>query len=184
METKECIKCKETKSYDDFYKSKYNTDNLGFDMYCKYCRNAHTLKSRYGNKKKCTVSECEIPHYAKGMCRNHYTRMRNNGTLEYQMKYRDGSDREGYLRKKYLLTLEEFEQMAINGCQICGDKPKDRPLHVDHDHACCLPEKITCGKCVRGVVCGKCNMTIGKYEQGLIREDNPLKDKIKEYLNG
>jgi hypothetical protein len=108
--------------------------------------------------------------------------MRLNGTLEYQMKYRSDELRGAYLRKKYLVTIEMFNEMAKDGCQICGNTPKKMPLHIDHDHKCCRSEELTCGKCVRGVVCNRCNQTIGKYENGLIRPDNPLLDKIAEYL--
>ncbi len=181
METKECIKCKETKPFDQFHKLKHNPDIHGLDYYCKYCRIGTAIKSRYHNKKKCTVSECETPHYAKGMCRVHYSRMQRTGTLESKVKSTLES-REKTLRLCYLLSLEEFNQMAINGCQICGDK-SNRALHVDHDHSCC-DKQITCGKCIRGVLCSRCNTNVEAYEAKKMRDDNPLKDKVKEYLNG
>jgi hypothetical protein len=35
---------------------------------------------------------------------------------------------------------------------------------VDHDHSCC--ENIpTCGKCVRGLLCGQCNRMVGALER-------------------
>lgn len=60
--------------------------------------------------------------------------------------------------KKYGITASDFERMATSGCAICTRK--DRPLHVDHDHACC-PTTFTCGACVRGLLCGPCNRAIG-----------------------
>ena len=83
MNTKQCKKCKEVKSSSDYYKSKYSYEVDGLDYYCKFCRIGTSLTSqRGGNKKPCTVSECEMVHYAKGMCRNHYTRFTRNGTTE------------------------------------------------------------------------------------------------------
>lgn len=32
--------------------------------------------------KSCKVPECEKTHYSKGLCRQHYDRLRNNGTLD------------------------------------------------------------------------------------------------------
>jgi hypothetical protein len=196
METKQCTKCKETKPADQFYRAKYSYEKDGLDYYCKYCRVGTSIKSqRGGNKKPCSVSLCEKVHYAKGMCRNHYTRWYNNGSLDsvhdvvkdtkvYRYAHRTATyKREYMLMYKYKLTLEQFLEMSKNGCQICGNITKHN-LNIDHDHACCTGEGATCGKCVRGVVCNRCNMTIGKYENGLMRDDNPLKDKIKEYLNG
>ncbi|WP_415624366.1 endonuclease domain-containing protein [Phytohabitans flavus] len=44
-------------------------------------------------------------------------------------------------------------------CALCPatQARKDRPwLAVDHDHDCC-PSARSCGKCVRGLVCSRCN---------------------------
>lgn len=44
-------------------------------------------------------------------------------------------------------------------CELCGDT--DRLLVVDHDHSCC-PTLPACGKCVRGVLCNRCNTMLGQ----------------------
>ena len=192
METKTCTKCQETKTLDKFYKSymKYSSD--GIDYYCKYCRTGASIKShRGGNKKPCSVEGCEKTHYAKTYCRMHYARIDRNGTIETKIKSRpDGLyyykgkvvyTREYQLMYKYKITLDEFKARSINGCELCGDKP-ERSLHVDHDHKCCNG-LITCGNCVRGIVCNGCNKIIDKYETGLIRADHPLLDKVAQYVH-
>lgn len=50
-------------------------------------------------------------------------------------------------------------------CAICGT---DTRLVIDHDHGCCSsspdqPTK-TCGLCVRGLVCYRCNLALGMVE--------------------
>lgn len=77
------------------------------------------------------------------------------------------------LKRRYKLTLEEYEQMlAEQGgvCAICGtDDPCGPPnapfFAVDHDHACCSSgSKKTCGRCVRGLLCFRCNCGIGSLD--------------------
>lgn len=180
---KECYKCKQTKPASDFYKSylKYSTD--GLDYYCKYCRTGESIKShRGGNKKPCSISECETSHYAYGYCRKHYARFKRTGSTDKRLAVTGPNTKDLMLRLKYLITLEEFNKMAANGCEICGDKP-EHSLHVDHDHSCCDSAK-TCGECVRGILCSRCNKAVDKYETGKMRADYPMMDKIKEYVDG
>jgi hypothetical protein len=180
---KECVKCKQSKDLTDFY-SLYNPYDKNLkDYYCKYCRTGQSIKShRGGNKKPCGVSECEKSHYALGYCRKHYARLKRNGTVDSRHYKTPNAQRDAQLRYKYLITLEEFNKRSANGCQICGDKP-EATLHVDHDHNCCNGQ-TTCGKCVRGILCNKCNKAVEKYETGIMRADYPDMEKIKEYVNG
>jgi Recombination endonuclease VII len=68
-------------------------------------------------------------------------------------------------------------------CRICR-KPETgrhqsgtlRRLAVDHDHKCC-PGKKSCGKCVRGLLCGRCNSAIG-----LVYEDLAVIESMAAYL--
>lgn len=60
------------------------------------------------------------------------------------------------IRLRYGLSREEYEDMAANGCHICG-RPSDgsgiRQLAVDHDHKT---------GAVRGILCWECNVVLGK----------------------
>lgn len=73
----------------------------------------------------------------------------------------DHNRRSGALRRKYKLTLDEYEAMlqAQGGvCAICkGEQQGERTRHlfVDHDH--------TTGK-VRGLLCRKCNTMLAWAE--------------------
>ena len=57
-------------------------------------------------------------------------------------------------------ALYEFQggKCAILRCRATG---KTKALAVDHDHRCC-PGRTSCGKCVRGLLCGPHNEQFGR----------------------
>lgn len=79
-------------------------------------------------------------------------------------------EKSGHLRRKYNLTLERFEELlAAQGgkCGSCGTSDTGQHTwHVDHDHACCSAN-TSCGECVRGILCGKCNTGIGMFDDSV-----------------
>jgi hypothetical protein len=203
MKNKTCTKCNTKQSINKFYKIKGQPD--GYDYYCKECRKTTTLKShRFGKRKpKCTVDDCERINYAKSLCRIHYERLRRNGNtdLVHFGRYKYGKSpsqqyeyiRRNHLKRMFKLTPEQYEEMAKNGCEICGIHAlPHKKLHVDHDHKCCPPkynEKTnrlnainSCGLCVRGIVCDKCNQAIGRYERGILRPEYPLRNEVIMYV--
>ena len=63
-----------------------------------------------------------------------------------------------YLRK-YGITLEEYDKLLYyqNGrCYICGKKPANQRLAVDHDHS-----MDNLRESVRGLLCRVCNEYLG-----------------------
>lgn len=78
----------------------------------------------------------------------------------------------------FRMSPEHFEQMLRlqdNRCACCEVEFVETP-HVDHDHACCAGAK-TCGKCIRGLLCRRCNCGLGSFR------DNPdLLGKALAYL--
>jgi hypothetical protein len=64
---------------------------------------------------------------------------------------------------RYSISKDRYLEMTANGCESCGSF---KSLHVDHDHNCCPYEEgkrdgKTCGKCVRGILCKRCNTAEG-----------------------
>lgn len=189
-----CSGCKESKQLANFYKASKLKD--GYDYYCKQCRNNANGKVRDKVNKQCNVDDCNKGFYANGYCRMHYERLRTQNRLHsittpyhpdkvyvskhgYEIKALDL--KKNMLWFRYKVTLERYEEMCANGCHICGDKP-ERSLEIDHDHSCC-DSAISCGRCVRGVLCGRCNVAVAKFENGTIRDNYPLMSEIAEYLD-
>ncbi len=63
-------------------------------------------------------------------------------------------------------TFQEILDAQGGGCAICQrpdpgrDKVGRDSWHIDHDHRCC-PGQFSCGKCVRGLLCSRCNIMVG-----------------------
>ena len=85
------------------------------------------------------------------------------------------SKRNNHLKRKYDMTLEEFEQKFISQggkCKICKEESKKR-LHVDHNH-------VT-GQ-VRGLLFSNCNTGLGLFQDSFeVLEHAVL--YLKEYNN-
>jgi hypothetical protein len=71
---------------------------------------------------------------------------------------------------KHGMTIEEYTaRLASQGgrCAICGRVPEEvYRFVIDHDHSCC-PGLESCGKCVRGILCHKCNTGLGMFDDNL-----------------
>jgi len=61
----------------------------------------------------------------------------------------------------YLAKLESQE----NHCALCERVREENGnrLGIDHDHSCCK-KYGSCGKCLRGVLCRRCNVLVGNLE--------------------
>jgi hypothetical protein len=71
------------------------------------------------------------------------------------------------------ITEEEFNRMLEaqgSACAMCGGAFDDGDrIFADHDHNCC-PKQVkatakTCGECIRGLLCFRCNTALGYYEK-------------------
>lgn len=86
-------------------------------------------------------------------------------TAAYKIKHR-----RAVLKHRYGITPEQYDEMLEaqgGGCAICHrTEPMGKSeefFSVDHDHACC-PGVRSCGKCVRGLLCVRCNNSVGWFE--------------------
>ena len=84
------------------------------------------------------------------------------------------------LKQYYGLTKEDYDGLLRsqgNTCAICRTTESGaRDWHVDHDHACC-PGRKTCGQCVRGILCHRCNAGLGYF-----RDNTTNMARAIEYL--
>lgn len=79
--------------------------------------------------------------------------------------------RESWYLRAYGITEAEYQELLIaqsKRCAICRKKPKEKRLHVDHNHET--------GK-VRGLLCFNCNGGLGQF-----KDDPKLIRRAYKYL--
>jgi len=151
--TKRCTQCKEIKVLAYFGKD--GRWKSGYRSACIPCSTAQSTASRNRNR----------AHHDQRVKRW------NEANADRQRSYR--------LKRLYGITSEQFDEMLAaqgGGCGICGHtatKGRWDRLAVDHDHACCA-EKRSCGKCVRGILCGGCNLALGLLEKRIGADMAPV----------
>ena len=91
---------------------------------------------------------------------------------EYARKLDKRIIKDKRLRKKYGISIEQYDEIVKNqnnACWICHRPPKKQSLHVDHNHKT--------GK-IRGLLCHNCNYGMGRY----FKEDIDNLRRAAEYL--
>jgi hypothetical protein len=84
------------------------------------------------------------------------------------------------LMRYFSMTVDQYDTMyAAQGglCAICkAPETKQhrgrgvvQSLSVDHDHRCCPERSRSCGKCVRGLLCDRCNLGRFPDDPSLLR---------------
>ena len=163
---KRCSKCGVPKPLDQFHRMKSRKDRR--TNTCKACRSEHYRRGsayRMGEKLARKGPYCATEFVVV-----------YEGKASASQKY--CSTLCGDYWRRYKLTKVEIENLLEDqngGCGICrtenpGDK---RGWTVDHDHACCAANP-TCGKCVRGILCYKCNLALGLLADNLTSLQNAI----------
>lgn len=141
-----CYRCNEVKSTAEFSAG-------GTHSYCKACYNAYQREKAAG-----------LPaEERQARRRRSYERERADPAAHNARQ------------RQYRWGMTEAEMAALlarqgGGCAICrAAEPGGRGAwHVDHDHTCCPSyskggKARTCGRCIRGLLCTRCNVGLGNY---------------------
>lgn len=102
-------------------------------------------------------------------------------TTCHRQRRKDVSEarRLAYVAKQYNLTPERYKALTERYGGQCWQCRKRKGRQVDHDHKCCAG-KTSCGRCVRGLLCGPCNKFLGLIGDSISILLNGV-DYLKEY---
>lgn len=123
---------------------------------------AHGMAGSYTHPRARRVSTTDIPAVPCGGL--HCTKTVESPVRVRQQFCSESCYMSAYSLRKYNLTKERWwEIFAAQGYAcLCGatEVSSRGGWHVDHDHSCCS-KGGSCGSCVRGILCGNCNLTLG-----------------------
>lgn len=114
----------------------------------------HSRDGRQGACKGCAIS------YSKA-----YQATRRDFTKDYDRNRNLGRYGLSVILYENLLKAQDYR------CASC-DRPQAEfttNFVVDHDHSCCPEKKMSCGKCVRGLICNNCNIGLGHVNDSVDR---------------
>lgn len=121
-------------------------------------KNKNTKDGLANQCKSCAIKK------AKTWAKNNPEKVKRNSRKSALLRH-------NLTQKQYSLLLASQNKT----CAICKQISKST-LHIDHDHSCC-PGQYSCGKCIRGLLCVRCNTAIG-----LINENIEILKRMEEYL--
>lgn len=167
-----CKKCLLEYDYSNFHKNKQTKD--GYSVYCKSCKSLIDKEWINGNPEAIEKRKKRSKDWQKNNPEKYRKSIQNWRKDNSEQK--NSLDRKSHLWTHYKLTPEDLSAMYLEQdgkCKICN---RNKKLVVDHDHACC-PGKISCGDCVRSLLCFRCNSLLG-----LAQDNKSLLESAIAYL--
>lgn len=174
---KACRKCRKILPLDCFNRCSAKRD--GRHTVCRDCSKSYWAKAYQTKRGQYLARAKSYYQENKEECkaRNAAWSAANKERVNERRRKRYPIHREKILARQrkyrfleYGISEEQFLQKLSgqNGmCQICrtpfGKDLINKP-YIDHDHSCCRGNR-SCGKCVRDLLCMRCNLLIGYAQE-------------------
>jgi hypothetical protein len=149
-------------------------NKVGQNGSCSICGPVYVGYDTYNNQFYCT-NKVNKRLAERKISDPDFKKHKQKSKQEYRWKYiyRLTSD-------QVLLMLEEQNHK----CCICSsvislETSSDNSAHIDHDHNCCAGDGSAnfqlCGNCNRGLLCSRCNLAIGNFNDDINLMNNAIK---------
>ena len=173
-DTRICSICNDYKPFSDFKNEKYSWCNICQKEYDRKRNEKGLVRPRKYLDGKMHCRDCN-----EYLTKENFTIRKNTNTrcdpCQIVHQHRQTVKKHGIDYEQYLEMYEKQD----GKCKICSNVEtsyKSR-LSIDHDHACC-PGENSCGKCIRGLLCFKCNTALGN-----VKDDVNILQNMIRYLN-
>lgn len=179
-----CLDCGEHKPLDQFLKKRSSIPaGVTYGGYCKGCRLKGDNRpdqreaTRAATMRRCEHCKCRRPLSAFYSERTRWCTPCRDQSQGKGLSVSDEALHQRWLTalgdrpvhralmrlRRHNLTPVRYQRILEaqgHACAICRDQVEI--LHIDHDHSCC-PGRSSCGKCIRGLLCWKCNDGLGRF---------------------
>jgi hypothetical protein len=166
--------------------SHYAQQNTGRPLTALYStqrkRGTLTLRDAQGRKECARCKDWHDPS-SFGPSLKNTDGLRSECRLCRQAIYAENREKlsEARVLRYFNITMADRDQMLADQGGVCATCKTDVPGHkgwvIDHDHSCCPEAGRSCGDCIRGILCTRCNLTLG-----LLNDDPAIIDAMKQYL--
>lgn len=146
----------------------------------------------------CTFEGCEREEFNPGFCAGHYYQKLQGkkltplferadcpvpgceGTYSVKLGKQGVCRAHSHTMSRFSITRDELIRLFSPGVCSAEDCGRSGRLHIDHDHACCpsgkfAGRKVSCGNCIRGLLCSNCNAALGLLGDNVSRMRGLLK---------
>jgi len=151
MNEKRCSKCSLVKPHDVFYRDGRTAD--GLRSACKVC-----LRAQFRAYQRAHKGEADARSRAWARANPERVAARDRAWNAAHPEKRDAVVQ----RWRLGLTHDQTAELRRRSCAICGLPPgSGRVAHcIDHDHTMTGPGSV------RGTLCRRCNLSLGRHERG------------------